>query len=115
MPRTNNHVASREKRKKVLKEAKGNWGARGNVYTVAKGTVEKGLQHAYDHRKNKKREFRKLWITRINAGARNNGTSYSKFMNDMFKAGISVNRKTLAALAVDHPDAFAEIVKFVSK
>ncbi len=115
MPRTNNHVASREKRKKVLNEAKGNWGARGNVYTVAKGTVEKGLQHAYTHRKNKKREFRKLWITRINASARNNGTSYSKFINDMFKAGISVNRKTLAALAVDHPDAFTEIVKFVSK
>ncbi len=114
MPKTNNRVASRAKRKKILKQAKGYWGSRSKVYTVAKGSVEKGLQHAYAHRKLKKREFRRLWIGRINAAARENGTTYSKLINAMHKKGVNVNRKVLASLAVENPQAFAEIVKFVS-
>ncbi len=114
MPKTNNRVASRAKRKKILKQAKGYWGSRSKVYTVAKGSVEKGLQHAYAHRKLKKREFRRLWIVRINAAARENGTTYSKLINAMHKKGVNVNRKVLASLAVENPQAFAEIVKFVS-
>ncbi len=114
MPKTNNRVASRAKRKKILKQAKGYWGSRSKVYTVAKGSVEKGLQHAYAHRKLKKREFRRLWIVRINAAARENGTTYSKLINAMHQKGVNVNRKVLANLAVENPQAFAEIVKFVS-
>ncbi len=114
MPKTNNRVASREKRKKILKQAKGYWGSRSKVYTVAKGSVEKGLQHAYAHRKTKKREFRRLWIARINAAARENGTSYSRLIDAMHKKGVTVNRKMLASLAVENPQAFAEIVKYVS-
>ncbi|MBU1096309.1 MAG: 50S ribosomal protein L20 [Ignavibacteriae bacterium HGW-Ignavibacteriae-2] len=113
MPRSVNHAASKQRRKKVLNMAKGNWGARGNVYTVAKTTVEKGLQHAYRDRKNKKRIFRSLWIVRINAAARQEGTTYSKLIDAMNKKGVDINRKILASLAVDNPKAFSDVVKFV--
>ena len=94
--------------------AKGYWGSRGSVYTVAKGAVEKGLLHAYRDRKSKKRIYRSLWIVRINAAARENGTTYSSLIDAMNKKGVDINRKILAGLAVDNPKAFAEIVKFVS-
>ena len=113
MPRSVNAVASRARRKKVLKLAKGNFGSRGNVWTVAKNTVEKGLQYAYRDRKNKKRAFRSLWIQRINAGARSLGMSYSEFMGKLGKSGISLNRKVLADLAMNHPKAFEAVVKNV--
>lgn len=112
MPRTKNNVASRERRRKVLKLAKGSWGARGNVYTVAKHHVEKGLQYAYRDRKAKKRTFRRLWIVRINAAARENGTTYSRLIDAMNKKGIEINRKILASLAVEDPKSFAAIVSF---
>ena len=112
MPRSVNHAASKAKRKKVLKMAKGYWGARGNVYTIAKTAVEKGLQHAYRDRKLKKREFRSLWIIRINAAARLNGTTYSRLINALDKKGITINRKLLASMAIENPQAFADIVKF---
>ncbi len=112
MPRSVNHAASKAKRKKILKMAKGYWGARGNVYTIAKTAVEKGLQHAYRDRKLKKREFRSLWIIRINAAARLNGTTYSRLINALDKKGITINRKLLASMAVDNPQAFTDIVKF---
>lgn len=111
MPRSVNTVASRARRKKVLKSAKGYWGRRKNVYTVAKNAVEKGLTYAYRDRRVKKREFRKLWIQRINAGARLHGMSYSQLMGGLKKANIDLNRKVLADLAMNHPDAFAEVVK----
>lgn len=111
MPRAKNNVASRARRKKVLKQAKGYWGARKNVYTIAKNHVEKGWTHAYKDRKQKKRVFRRLWITRINAAARENGTTYSKLINGLKKNGIELDRKVLAALAVDNPQVFAEVVK----
>ncbi len=114
MPRTNNAPASRRRRKKVMKMAKGYWGSRGKVYTVAKHSVEKGLQYAYRDRKAKKRTFRRLWIVRINAAARLNGTTYSRLMSGLHKKGVDINRKVLANLAVENPQAFAEIVKFVS-
>ena len=114
MPKAKNNVASRARRRKVLKLAKGYWGSRSKVYTVAKHSVEKGLQYAYRDRKNKKRTFRQLWIIRINAAARLNGTTYSRLMNAMKKKGIDINRKVLASLAVENPTAFADIVKFVS-
>ena len=113
MPRVNNSVASRKRRKKVLKLAKGYWGARSNVYTVAKHHVEKGLQHAYRDRKTKKRLFRSLWIVRINAAARINGTTYSKLINALAEKGVNINRKILASLAVENPKAFSDVVKFV--
>jgi len=112
MSRTKNNVASRERRRKVLKLAKGSWGARGNVYTVAKHHVEKGLQYAYRDRKAKKRTFRRLWIVRINAAARENGTTYSRLIDAMNKKGIEINRKVLASLAVEDPKSFAAIVSF---
>jgi large subunit ribosomal protein L20 len=112
MPRSVNHAASKAKRKKILKMAKGYWGARGNVYTIAKTAVEKGLQHAYRDRKLKKREFRSLWIIRINAAARMNGTTYSRLINALDKKGITINRKLLASMAVENPQAFTDIVKF---
>ena len=112
MPRSVNHVASKARRKKVLKMAKGYWGARGNVWTVAKTHVEKGLVHAYRDRKLKKRVYRSLWIVRINAAARINGTTYSRLIDALNKKGVSLNRKLLASLAVDTPQAFAEVVKF---
>jgi large subunit ribosomal protein L20 len=94
--------------------AKGYWGARSNVYTIAKHHVEKGLQYAYRDRKVKKRTFRRLWIVRINAAARVNGTTYSKLINALNVKGVDINRKILASLAVENPQAFSEIVKFVT-
>jgi large subunit ribosomal protein L20 len=114
MPRSVNSVASRRRRKKVLKAAKGYFGARSNVYTVAKNAVEKGLQYAYRDRKNKKREFRKLWIARINAGARLNGTTYSKLAHGLVEKNIQLNRKVLADLAMNHPDTFKAVVEAAS-
>src|SRR5215204_5038049 len=104
MPRSVNSVASKARRKKLLKLAKGNWGSRGNVLTVAKHTVEKGLQYAYRDRKTKKRNFRSLWIQRINAGARIHGMSYSQLMGKLNEKGIELNRKVLADLAMNHPE-----------
>ena len=111
MPRSVNAVASRERRKKILKAAKGYWGRRSNVYTVAKNAVEKGMLYQYRDRKVRKREFRKLWITRINAAARQNGTTYSRLMGALKKKDIVINRKVLADLAVNDPDAFTAIVE----
>ncbi|CAN5869387.1 50S ribosomal protein L20 [soil metagenome] len=113
MPRSVNHVASRAKRKKVLKMTKGYWGARKNVWTVAKNTLEKGLVYAYRDRKQKKRNFRSLWIQRINAGVREHGLSYSQFIDMANKKGVTLNRKTLADLAMNHPEAFAAVVNSV--
>jgi large subunit ribosomal protein L20 len=113
MPRSVNAVASRRRRKKILNMAKGYWGSRSKVYTVAKNTVEKGLQYAYRDRKAKKREFRALWIQRINAGARQHGLSYSVLMGKLTKAGNGLNRKVLADLAMNHPEAFKAIVETV--
>lgn len=113
MPRSVNAVASRARRKKVLKLAKGNFGSRGNVWTVAKNTVEKGLQFAYAHRQLKKRTFRSLWITRINAAVRMQGMTYSEFIGKLNAKGIGLNRKVLADLAMNEPKAFEAIVKAV--
>ncbi|MBF9238977.1 50S ribosomal protein L20 [Hymenobacter sp. BT683] len=110
MPRSVNHVASRHRRKKIMRLAKGYYGRRKNVWTVAKNAVEKGLLYAYRDRKVKKREFRALWIQRINAGAREHGLSYSQLMGGLKKAGIELNRKVLADLALNHPAAFKGIV-----
>jgi large subunit ribosomal protein L20 len=107
-------VASKARRKKVLKRAKGNFGRRKNVWTVAKNTVEKGLQYAYRDRKAKKREFRNLWIQRINAGARMHGISYSELMGKLKKANIDLNRKVLAELAMNEPDAFKALIDKIS-
>ena len=105
MPRSVNSVASRERRKKLMRHAKGYFGRRKNVWTVAKNAVEKGLTYAYRDRKNKKRTFRALWIQRINAGARLHGMSYSQFMGKVKNANIELNRKVLAYLAMNHPEA----------
>jgi len=110
MPRSVNHVASRAKRKRILKLTRGYFGARKNVWTVAKNTWEKGLTYAYRDRKNKKRNFRSLWIQRINAAARLEGMSYSVLMGKLTKAGIEINRKVLADLAMNNPQAFKAIV-----
>ncbi|MDH5367978.1 MAG: 50S ribosomal protein L20 [Cyclobacteriaceae bacterium] len=115
MPRSVNTVASRARRKRVMKLAKGYFGRRSNVWTVAKNAVEKGLTYAYRDRKAKKRDFRKLWIQRINAGARLHGMSYSQFMGNVKNANIELNRKVLADLAMNHPEAFKAVVKKVSK
>ncbi|PJA97399.1 MAG: 50S ribosomal protein L20 [Ignavibacteriales bacterium CG_4_9_14_3_um_filter_34_10] len=112
MPRSTNKVASRQRRKKVLDRAKGFWGARSKVFTIAKNSVEKALVHSYRDRKTKKRIYRNLWIVRINAAARENGVSYSKLIDAMNKKGIEINRKVLASLAVESPNVFADIVKF---
>ena len=111
MPRSVNHVASRAKRKRILKLTRGYFGARRNVWTIAKNTWEKGLQYAYRDRKNKKRNFRALWIQRINAAARLEGYSYSQLMGALHKAGININRKVLADLAMNNNEAFVAIVK----
>ena len=111
MPRSVNHVASRAKRKKILKLTRGYFGARKNVWTVAKNTWEKGLTYAYADRKKKKRNFRSLWIQRINAAARMEDLSYSKLMGMIHKAGIEINRKVLADLAMHNPEAFKAIVE----
>ncbi|THD65888.1 50S ribosomal protein L20 [Robertkochia marina] len=113
MPRSVNSVASRARRKKVMKQAKGYYGRRKNVWTVAKNAVEKAMSYAYRDRRNKKRTFRALWITRINAGARLHGMSYSQFMGKVKANGIELNRKVLADLAMNHPDAFKAIVEKV--
>ncbi|MAE14832.1 MAG: 50S ribosomal protein L20 [Crocinitomicaceae bacterium] len=110
MPRSVNSVAAKARRKKVLKLAKGYFGRRKNVHTVAKNAVDKGLQYAYRDRRQKKRNFRALWIQRINAGARLHGMSYSEFMGKINSKGIELNRKTLADLAMNHPDAFKAVV-----
>jgi large subunit ribosomal protein L20 len=115
MPRSVNHSASKARKKKVLKQAKGYWGRKKNIWTVAKNAVEKGLTYSYRDRRAKKRNFRKLWIQRINAGAREHGLSYSNFMGGIKEAGIDINRKTLADLAMNHPEAFKAIVDKVKK
>ena len=113
MPRSVNSVASKARRKRILKHAKGYWGRRKNVWTVAKNAVEKGWTYAYRDRKTKKRDFRKLWIQRINAGAREEGMSYSQLMGKLKVANIELNRKVLADLAMNHPAAFKAIVQKV--
>ncbi|MDG1781024.1 MAG: 50S ribosomal protein L20 [Flavobacteriales bacterium] len=110
MPRSKNSVASRARRKKILKMARGYYGARKNVWTVAKNAVEKGLLYSYEGRKQRKRQFRRLWIQRINAGARQHGMSYSVFMGKVHENGIELNRKVLADLAMNHPEAFKAVV-----
>ena len=110
MPRSVNHVASIAKRKRILKLTRGYFGARKNVWTVAKNTYEKGLTYAYRDRRNKKRNFRALWIQRINAAARLENMSYSQLMGALHKAGIEINRKVLADLAMNNPQAFKAIV-----
>jgi large subunit ribosomal protein L20 len=115
MPRSVNAVAAKARRKKILDAAKGYFGRRKNVHTVAKNAVEKAMQYAYIGRKQKKRNFRSLWITRINAGVREHGMTYSTFMGAVSKSGISLNRKVLADLAMNHPDAFKKIVETVKK
>jgi large subunit ribosomal protein L20 len=115
MPRSVNHVASRAKRKNLMKLAKGYYGRRKNVWTVAKNAIEKGLLYAYSGRKQKKRNYRSLWIVRINAGARQHGMSYSQFMGLVNKSELTLNRKVLADLAMNHPDAFKAVVESVKK
>ena len=114
MPRAQNKVASHRRRKRVMEQAKGYWGARSKVYTIAKHHVDKGMQYAYRDRKTKKRTFRQLWITRINAGARIHGTTYSRLIAGLAKKNLDINRKILADLAVSNPPAFAEVVKFAT-
>jgi large subunit ribosomal protein L20 len=111
MPRSVNAVASRARRKKVLDRAKGQFGRRKNVFTVAKNSVEEGLTYAYSDRRAKKRSFRGLWITRINAGAREYGMSYSVLMGKLAEKNIALNRKTLADLAANHPEAFKAVLE----
>ena len=113
MPRSVNAVASRKRRKKILKATRGYFGARNNVYTVAKNTLEKAMMYSYTDRRKKKRNFRRLWIARINAAARINGTTYSRLIDKLSKANITLNRKTLADLALNHPDAFKAVVQAV--
>ncbi len=110
MPRSVNAVASRRRRKKILNMAKGYWGSRSKVYTVAKNTVEKGLQYAFRDRRVKKREFRSLWIQRINAATRQYGISYSQFIGKVNAKNIGINRKVLADLAMNDPAAFKAVV-----
>lgn len=111
--RSVNHVASKARRKKILKFAKGYFGRRKNVWTVAKNAVEKGWQYSYRDRKAKKRDFRALWIQRINAGARLHGLSYSQLIGKLKAANVELNRKVLADLAMNHPDAFKALVEKV--
>lgn len=115
MPRSTNNVASRRRRKRILEQAKGYWGARSKVYTVAKNAVEKALQYQYRDRRVRKREFRKLWIARINAAARLNGTTYSRLMGAMKSRDMEINRKVLADLAVHDPGAFTAVVEASQK
>ena len=111
MPRSVNSVAKRARRKKVLKQAKGYFGRRKNVWTIAKNAVDKAMQYAYRDRRNKKRTFRALWIMRINAGARQHGMTYSQFIGKLKEKNIVLNRKVLADLAMNDPKAFEEIIK----
>ncbi len=110
MPRSTNSVASRARRKKIIKQAKGYYGRRKNVWTIAKNAVEKAMLYAYRDRKNNKRNFRSLWITRINAGARLHGMTYSQFMAKIKLNNIELNRKVLADLAMNNPEAFNAII-----
>jgi len=112
MPRSQSRVASHRRRKRILSKAKGYWGARSKVLTVAKHHIEKGLQHAYRDRRTKKRTIRRLWIARINAAARLNGTTYSRLIDALNRKEVSINRKVLADLAANNPSAFTEVVKF---
>ena len=112
MPRAKNKVASHRRRKKTFELASGYWGARSKVYTVAKHHVEKALQHAYRDRRKKKREFRSLWIVRINAAARENGTTYSRLIAALARKEVSINRKVLADLAANSPDTFKQVIQF---
>ena len=111
MPRSVNNVASRARRRKILKQVKGQFGRRKNVFTVAKNALEKGLKYSYRDRRNKKRTFRSLWINRINAAAREHGMSYSEFMGNLKKKNIDINRKVLADMAMNNPNAFKAIVE----
>jgi len=111
MPRANNRVASRRRRKRILNMAKGYWGSRSRLYTIAKNAVEKALTYQYRDRRQRKRQFRRLWIARINAAARLNGTTYSRLIGGLRKADIQLNRKVLAELAVSDPDAFTKVVQ----
>ena len=111
MPRARNLVASRRRRRKILSLAKGYWGRRSNVYTVAKHSVEKALQYQYRDRRARKRQFRRLWIARINAAARLNGTTYSRLIADLRRADIPLNRKSLADIAMHDAAAFTSIVE----
>ncbi len=113
MPRSVNVVAARRRRKKILRAARGYWGSRSKVFTIAKNTLEKGMQYAYRDRKVKKREFRALWIQRINAGTRQQGISYSVFMGKLNAKNIGLNRKVLADLAMNNPEAFKAVVDAV--
>ena len=113
MPKANNAVASKARRKRVLKKAKGFWGSRGNILTVVKHAVDKAEQYAYRDRRVKKRTFRSLWIMRINAAACLNGATYSRLVNAMLKKNVEIDRKALAEIAVKDPAAFAQIVKSV--
>jgi large subunit ribosomal protein L20 len=115
MPRSQNKVASHRRRKRILARAKGYWGARSKVLTVAKHHIDKAGQHAYRDRRLKKRDFRQLWIARINAAARLYGTTYSKLIAALNKKQIDINRKVLADLASKNPEVFAEIVKLATK
>ena len=111
MPRAKNNVAAHQRHRKILKSARGNFGGRSKLYRTARETVQKGLTYAYRDRRNKKRFFRKLWIIRINAAARQNGLSYSAFMDGLKKSGISLNRKMLSDLAVSDMSAFAQLAE----
>jgi len=111
MPRVKRGVTSRAKHKKVLKAVKGQWGRRKNTIRVARQAMEKSMQYAYRDRRNKKREFKSLWIQRINAGVRSEGLTYSKFIHALSKSGIKLDRKILAEIAYDNPEAFKTIVK----
>lgn len=113
MPRATNKPATRRRRKKVLNMAKGYWGRRSKLYGTAKHSVEKALQYAYRDRRQRKRQFRRLWITRINAATRQHGVSYSQFMGNYRKSGLELNRKVLADLAINDPDAFEQVVDHV--
>ena len=115
MPRSVNSVAAKARRKKILKLAKGYFGRRKNVHTVAKNAVEKGLQYAYRDRRQKKRQFRRLWIIRINAASRLNGLSYSNFVHLLKEKGVDLDRKVLADLAVNNPTVFEDLVKYLKK
>jgi large subunit ribosomal protein L20 len=113
MPRSTNSVSSRRRRKKILKQTKGQFGRRKNVWKVAKNAHERGMQYAYRDRRKKKGNFRSLWIQRINAGVRQYDMSYSEFMGKLDKAGIELDRKVLADLAMNHPKAFEAVVEKV--
>ncbi len=114
MPRSQNKVASHRRRKRILARAKGYWGARSKVLTIAKHHIDKAEQHAYRDRRLKKRSFRQLWITRINAAARMHGTTYAKLIAALNKKNVAINRKVLADIASRSPEAFAEVVKFAT-